>query len=298
MSAKDSRRLVKTGSQGIYRRGSSYVVVFRDGNGRQRRRYAKTLAEARSLRATCKADVERGEFRAVSKVTFGQYAPRWIMSYTGRTKRGLGERTRRLYRDDLGIDAEGHPTGGGAVEFFGRIPVAQIGPGEIKRYAASLSAQGLARSSVRRKLAPVKALLADAHEEGLIRFNPTAGVRIVTPANPDEESVEQVKAMRPEQLAGLLAAVPAEWRLFCSFLAETGLRIGEAIEVRWSDLDRGTRRLTVARQWHRGSVSLPKGRKTRRSPCRPVWTRCFGITARRCAAKTVTSCSPGRSALA
>ena len=200
----------------------------------------------------------------MSKIAFAAYAPRWVASYTGRTKRGIGQRTLAIYRDDLGLDGDGESTGTGAMAFFGRMPLAQIGPGDMKRYAARLSADGLARSSVRRKLAPVTALLADAHEDGLIRFNPTAGVRIVTPAQEDEEAVERVKALAAAELAAVIDNTPDEWRPFVMFLAETGLRIGEAIEARWSDLDRGNRWLTVARQWHRGAISLPKGRKMRR----------------------------------
>ena len=266
MSATDTRRLTKTATPGIYKRGGSYVVVFRDHLGKQRRRYAKTLAEARAEKAKCVADVQRGEYRAVSKVTFAEYAPRWVAGYTGRTKRGIGPRTLAMYRDDLGIDADSELTGGGAVAVLGRIPLAQIGPGDLKRYASRLAADGLARSSVRRKLAPVKALLADAHEDGLIRFNPTAGVRIVTPAREDEEAVERVKALAPAELVAVIEQTPDEWRLFVMFLAETGMRIGEAIECRWKDLDRGTRKLTIARQWHRGTVGLPKGRKARTVP--------------------------------
>lgn len=47
------------------------------------------------------------------------------------------------------------------------------------------------------------------------------------------------------------------------FLFETGLRISEAIEVRWGDLDLGRGRLTVSRQFCRGKLGKPKGRKTR-----------------------------------
>jgi Phage integrase family len=64
---------------------------------------------------------------------------------------GIGPRTLSMYRDDLGLDSDGNPNGNGAVAFFGRIPLAQLGPAELRQYAAKLSRQGLARSSVRRK---------------------------------------------------------------------------------------------------------------------------------------------------
>jgi integrase len=84
--------------------------------------------------------------------------------------------------------------------------------------------------------------------------------------NEEAEAEEKVKALTPEELSAVLAATPEGWRTFMSFLAETGLRAGEAVEVRWSDLDRGKSMLTVARQFYRGEVGLPKGRKTRRIP--------------------------------
>ena len=77
-TSSHDRRLVKTGTPGIYKRGSRYVVVFRDPNGRQRKRSARTLAEARDLKAALTADVRRGEYRALSKVTFADYAAEWI----------------------------------------------------------------------------------------------------------------------------------------------------------------------------------------------------------------------------
>ncbi|MGH3114957.1 MAG: hypothetical protein ACRDOP_15955, partial [Gaiellaceae bacterium] len=65
-----SAPMVKTSTPGVYKRGSRYVVTFRDPLGRQRKRSARTLSEARDLKATLTADVRRGEYRALSKVTF------------------------------------------------------------------------------------------------------------------------------------------------------------------------------------------------------------------------------------
>jgi hypothetical protein len=46
-----SATLAKTKTPGIYKRGSRYVVTWRDRAGRQRRQSAGTLAEARDLKA-------------------------------------------------------------------------------------------------------------------------------------------------------------------------------------------------------------------------------------------------------
>src|SRR5215472_15890016 len=136
-SFSQERRLVKTSTPGIYKPGGRYVVVFRDPHGKQRKRSAKTLAEARDLKAALTADVKRGEYRALSKVTFGDYAAEWIVSYSGRTSGGIRPETVADYRRRLGLDRDCEPTGDGAIEFFGRMQLAAIEPRDLKRYAAT-----------------------------------------------------------------------------------------------------------------------------------------------------------------
>src|SRR5439155_18003298 len=89
--ARVSAGLVKTKTPGVYRRGGRYVASWRDNQGRQRTRSAATLTEAKAVRAANLADVIRGEYRAVSTVSFRAYAPEWYAGYKGRTSRGLRE---------------------------------------------------------------------------------------------------------------------------------------------------------------------------------------------------------------
>lgn len=250
-----SRRLVRTGTPGIYRRGSRYVIVYRDPQGKQRKRSARTLAEARDVKATLTADVKRGEYRALSRVTFAEYAADWIESYQGRTSRGIRPETLDSYRDHLRREA---------VPFFGRTHLVAIEPRDVKRYAVALASRGLSPSSVRRAIAPVRALLATAFEDGLIRSNPTAGVRIAQRSDRHSEE-ERVKALTEEELLALLEEVPSEWRLFFEFLAHTGLRIGEAVALTWGDVDFGSRRVNVRRRLYRGRFDSPKSRYGRRA---------------------------------
>src|SRR5579872_5739131 len=140
-----SRPLEKTKDPGIFKRGTRYVVIYRDPVGRQRKQAAATLAEARTLRATLTADVKRGEYRALSRVTFAEYAPGWVKTYEGRTDRGVGDSTREDYAAALGIDPDTfepfNPVRG-AVAFFGRMRLAEIELRHVKTYAAELAAGG------------------------------------------------------------------------------------------------------------------------------------------------------------
>jgi integrase len=249
---------VKTGTPGIYRRGGSYVVVGRDLRGRQVKRFAKTMGEARDRKAELRADVARGEYREASRVSFVDYARRWIATYDGRTARGIRSGTLRDYRRALGLDADGEPTGGGAVDYFGRMPLASIRPQDVKAYAAKCAGEGLARNTVRLRVAPVKALLATAHEEGVIRSNPAAGLRLgrtVAAAR-----VKETHALNEEEVVRVLAEVPERHRLLVETLAQTGLRISEALALTKADVDFGRRRLSVSRRLYQGVLDAPKSR--------------------------------------
>lgn len=255
------RTLIPTKTPGVYRRGAGYVVRFRDPRGRQRQRAARTLAEARRLRSELAADVSRGEYRADTKVTFGAYAEAWKKSYTGRTGRGIRPETLREYHRDLTR----------AVDRFARLKLAEVTPADVKGYARALAEEGFRPATIRRKLAPVKAMFATAVEEGVLRANPTAGVRIGAPVSDGAPEEERVKALSPEQLGALIREVPDDWRrLFVRLLAQTGLRQSEAIGLRWRDLDLGARRLHVRQRVRDGQVGAPKsGRGRREVPLSP-----------------------------
>ncbi|MEA2131213.1 MAG: hypothetical protein QOJ85_4104 [Solirubrobacteraceae bacterium] len=64
------------------------------------------------------------------------------------------------------------------------------------------------------------------------------------------------------ELARLLDEVPAKWRPLFDLLAATGLRISEAIGLRWSDLvlDSKTPHLQVRRAIVKGAIVAPKSR--------------------------------------
>lgn len=130
----------------------------------------------------------------------------------------------------------------------------------------------LADATVRRLLAPLRACLSTAVREGLIRSNPCADVAL--PArdaqrriDDDHEDEDQdVKLPSREQLSTLLAVVHPGHRLLLRVLAATGLRISEAVALRWRDvqLDGSTPHVKVRRALVRGRIGPPKSRRGRR----------------------------------
>ena len=69
---------------------------------------------------------------------------------------------------------------------------------------------------------------------------------------------------RRAELETLLEKIPPAWRPFFELLSETGLRIGEAIALRWQDVDLNRRRVHVRRRYYRGTFAPPKSRYGRR----------------------------------
>ena len=85
--------LERTDAPGIHRRGLTYVVVYRVA-GRQRKQYARTLAEARAIK------LERdGEARALRRgATLHGVSLAWLDRYACSGRDSVRANTRREYR--------------------------------------------------------------------------------------------------------------------------------------------------------------------------------------------------------
>jgi hypothetical protein len=93
-------KLEKTKTPGVYRRGKKYMYAYRV-RGVQRWKTVDTYDEARRGKLAAEVDVERGELRDLSRVSFGEYAREWIVNYQGRTSNGFRGSTRRAYTQML-----------------------------------------------------------------------------------------------------------------------------------------------------------------------------------------------------
>lgn len=75
-----------------------------------------------------------------------------------------------------------------------------------------------------------------------------------------------MNALTDVQLVAFLRAAADVASLYYSILytmSRTGLRLGEAVALRWDDVDLVARRLTIARTFSMGALGTPKSGKTR-----------------------------------
>jgi integrase len=253
---------VKTKTPGIFKRGSRYVFSYRV-NGKQRWESCRTLEEARRAKAARLTDVGRGEFDERSRVTLHEYATEWIGRYYGRGRRGFREQTRDDYRRQL------HQY------VFRYFPVqtrlTDVSPSGVAGFVGWLcdhdnqDGRDLADGTIRNIMAPLRACLATAVREGLIRSNPARDIDL--PHRPTVESEEEdVRPLTHEQLDIFLRVVHPRHRVFFRLLASTGLRISEAIALEWRhvELDGSSPHVKIRQRIVRGELGLPKSRHSRR----------------------------------
>ena len=90
--------------------------------------------------------------------------------------------------------------------------------------------------------------------------------------------MKETHTLTEEEVVAVLAEVPEKHRLLVEFLAQTGLRISEALALTKEDIDFGRRRISVTRRLYAGRLDAPKSRHgVRRVPLSPglarrLWT--------------------------
>jgi len=160
--------LERTDAPGIYRRGSRYVVVYRV-EGRQRKQYASTLAEARAIKI--KRD---GEARALRRgPTLHGFSLSWLDRYAGRGHDSVRANTRREYRRLL-VNF--------ALSYFDReVRVRDLDRAAVQHFVDWLTtrpgrAGRLRDRSIANALTPLRLALDAAVAEGLLDANPAEQV--------------------------------------------------------------------------------------------------------------------------
>jgi integrase len=181
-------------------------------------------------------DAAKGIYFDDENQTVAQYMERWLEDSA---KGDLGHRAYHNYR--LQIRRHISPA-------FARLKLSKLTAAHIQSlYAAKLRA-GLKPSSVRYIHAVLHRALEQAVRFNLIPFNPAARV------DPPKVWQEEITPLDAEQARTLLdAAAKSGDRFECLYVLSltVGLRMGEALGLKWSDIDLDAKTLRVNRQLQR-----------------------------------------------
>jgi integrase len=225
-----------------------------DQDGRRRRKfyYGTTQAEAvAKLRAAHARQDARLPLANERKRT-GQFLEHWYSAVLPATvKPATVSNYRTLLRTHV-------------VPELGNIPLAKLSPEGVERLLARKRDAGLSPNTVRLIRSVLRRALRDAERRGDVSHNVAAIVDGPRIPRSDRRSMAESEARR------LLAASTAD-RLgaLVALLLETGLRKGEALGLRWQDVDLDGRSLRVARTLSRVDGQLvsdePKTERSQRT---------------------------------
>jgi integrase len=178
--------------------------------------------------------VADGTYVAPDPQTVGEWIDRWLVTIAPKIRAS----TLRDYRNGLGR----------VKDRLGRIRLQALRPLDVEELYASLLADGhrygggLSAKTVRNVHIALRRCLADAERFGLVQRNVAALVKPPTPQRP-ELSTWDAAEMRAFLSAMQGDRNEAAYRL----IATTGMRRGEALGLRWSDVDLDAGRVTINR---------------------------------------------------
>ena len=161
-------------------------------------------------------------------LTVKAYCEGWLAD---KISRGMRPTTARSYR--YHVDSFIVPT-------IGHMRLRDVRPDHVDAVLRQVKA---GPATVRRVHAPIRSALATAKRRRLIPWNPASDLELPTAARP------KVHPWEPEELGKFLDAVAGDdLSAVFELIAATGLRRGEAVGLRWSDVDLARGRLTVRQQ--------------------------------------------------
>jgi integrase len=210
-----------------------FTVQTPDGP-KQKTLYGKTRKEVSERLTEAMAGRNQGLVFDAGKLTFGEHLERWLDDVV---KPSASHRTYSTHAQQVRTHIA--PT-------LGRIKLKNLRKAHIDRLYREKLASGLCPSTVRRVHAVLHRALEEAVKGDLIPRNPAAH------ANRPKVKQEEIEPLDASQAATFLKAAKGDrFEALYALCLMCGLRQGEALALRWQDIDLDGGTLRVGRQLQR-----------------------------------------------
>lgn len=200
------------------KKGVSYQVRYRRSDGGQASRTFRTRREAEVFNSKIVIDDDgiRSLTRTQRKITFAEVAERWVKQCNHRPRTAIARD--QILRVHL-------------LPFLGLRPIRSITTSDLRDLVAMWREKGYSPGSIRNFVRIISPIMKMALADDLITKNPTSALRL-EPARPARR-VE----LSPKQCQLMLLHTGDHYRPLIYFLLVTGVRVGEALELRVGDVD-------------------------------------------------------------
>ena len=261
-----------------------WVFVVHNGNRTSRRVGIKDAAVEVATKIQARLQLGQFNFEEEKKEekpepTFKEYANSWIkINAPAQCK----EATVTSYDDLLRIHV---------LPEFGALKLKEITRGRIKDFIASKINDGYSASSATHMRNLISNVLNKAVDDEVIHANPSLRLgKIVQKPNGEGEGNEsdKVDPLTREETTTLLSVALTHFKNdypLILLLFRTGLRIGEAMALKWGDIDFNGRFIHVQRGLSRMKIQTPKSGKTRRVDMSPQLAEALTVHKTKCKGK-------------
>jgi integrase len=224
-------------------------------DGRKHSTYRRTEKQAQEALRRALTDADNGIRPVDQRVTVATFLDDWLVTSV---RQRVRPRTAESYASTIRLYLQ---------PAIGRIPLAKLQPEHVGRTLAPLSDRGdLSPTTVRYAYSVLRTALGYALRQGKVQRN------VATLVDPPPRSQTNVQPLTRDEARALLAGVRGDPRgaLYITALG-TGLRQGELLALRWSDVDLVRGELTVRHTLGRFSrqpepTKTPRSRRTLRLP--------------------------------
>lgn len=235
---------------------------FDEFTGRRRRvtrRVRGSRADAERALTRLLAELDAGTWADPGRVTLGRYLEeRWLPHMSTRLRASTWERYRSLVRHHV-------------IPRIGRVPLGKLRPAHVQAVVDGMLAAGQSRASALQAYRVLAEALRHAVRWQLLAQNPAAG------ASPPRPERRELVVLEASQIRALLEqARQTPWYVPLLLAAACGLRRGEALGLRWRDVELEERKIRVTATLQRVAGELrfeqPKTDRARRTVALPPFT--------------------------
>jgi integrase len=249
-----TRRGQNEGTKAVFRADGRFMIhvsvgVKADGRRDRRTVYGATKEEARAKADSLRTNFRQGKVAPGDAITLGEWLARWLaMKAPHVAKTTIEDYTdilqHHVVTERVGPGADRTPTR------LSKMRLQAVKRSDLKALETRLTARSLSVSTRAKAIQYVAAALEEALEQELIAINPARKIRVkATQAEAQRRLTATQKALTDDSMFAFLDAAQGD-PLYPVFhvLFSLGLRRGEALGLRWQDVDFTTGEIRVIQQ--------------------------------------------------